>query len=325
MEGKKGSILVTPRSFRRLDGPHWDMLESSPYEVVRSPHTEQLMTEGEIIEMVSEKNIRGIIVGLDPITAEVIESASDLEIIAKYGTGLDNIDLDAAEKAEIPVTWTQGANSQSVADLAFALILALARWISAHDRYLREGKLERNQGSEVWEKTLGVFGMGRIGQAVCKRAQEGFEMDIVYSDVERKKEVEKKFDADYLEFDELLRESDFISIHTPLTPETEGRFGKEEFKKMKDDAILVNTARGPIVDRDALLKALKGGEIAAAALDTFEKEKHLDTELLQLDNFIGSPHAGASTEESVLRMAKMATEEVIRVLDGKDPIRPYQK
>ncbi|KXA92844.1 hypothetical protein AKJ64_02075 [candidate division MSBL1 archaeon SCGC-AAA259E17] len=324
MGENKGSILITPRSYRNLEGPHWDMLESSPYRIVRSPHTEELMTEEEMIKVVTEKDIRGIIVGLDPITEEVIESASDLEIIAKYGTGLDNIDLEAAEKNGIPVTWTEGANSQSVADLSFGLLLALARWIPTHSWYMRNGRLERRQGTEVWEKTLGIVGMGRIGRAMCKRGRKGFDMDILYYDIERKEGVEKKFNADYVEFDELLEKSDFISIHVPLTPETEGMFSTDEFEKMKDEAMIVNTARGPIVDEDALLKALKDGEIAAAALDTFNEEEQLDTELLQQDNFIGSPHAGASTKESVLRMAKMATREVIRVLDGKEPLKTYK-
>ncbi len=323
MGDTKGSILVTPRSYRSLDGPHWEMLESSPYEVVRSPHTDKLMSEEEMIEMVSEREIRGIVVGLDPITEDVIKNASDLEIIAKYGTGLDNIDLAAAKEAGITVTWTVGANSQSVADLALGLLLSLARWIPAHDRYLRGGNLKRNQGTEVWEKTLGIFGMGRIGRGVCKRCAMGFDMDVVYTDIERDKEVEEKYDADYVEFEELLEKSEFISIHAPLTSETEGRFGIAEFKKMRGDAMIVNTARGPIINQGDLLEALKNDEIAGAAIDTFDKEEQLDTELLEMDNFIGSPHAGASTEESVIRMAKMATEEVIRVLGGKEPLRPY--
>lgn len=325
MTKDNGSILVTPRSYRKLDGPHWEMLKSSPYQVVKSPHTDKLMTEDEMIEIVSEKDIRGIVVGLDPITDKVIKNASNLEIVAKYGTGLDNIDLGAAEEAGIHVTWTEGANTQSVADLAFGLFLALARNIPVHDRYLRKGDLNRKQGTEAWEKTLGIFGMGRIGQAVCKRGNKGFNMNVLYNDVEKKEEVEKKFDAEFVEFEELLKRNDFISIHSPLTPETEGKFGPEEFEKMKDSAFLINTAREPIVDEDALLEALREDKISGAAIDTFDEEKQLGSGLLKLENFIGSPHAGASTEESVIRMAKMATEEVIRVLGGKKPLRPYKQ
>ncbi|MFW6386286.1 MAG: phosphoglycerate dehydrogenase, partial [Candidatus Hadarchaeota archaeon] len=293
MAKDKGSILVTPRSYRSLDGPHWDMLDASPYEVIRSPHTDSLMTEEEMIEMVSEEDIRGIVIGLDPVTRDVIESASDLEIVAKYGTGLDNIDLEAADEAGVHLTWTVGANSQSVADLAFGFILALARWIPAHDRYLREGSLQRNQGTEVFGKTLGIIGLGQIGSLVAKRAK-GFNMEVIFDGYGRSNKSvqfiqERILDAEYRDFDDLLKTSDFVTLHCPLTESSRKLISYDELSMMSEDAFLINTARKSLVDEEALVDALENEEIAGAAMDTFDEEEHLGTELLEFENFIGAP------------------------------------
>ncbi|MCF7890583.1 phosphoglycerate dehydrogenase [Candidatus Bipolaricaulota bacterium] len=315
---KKGSILVTPRSFRRIEGAHWDKLRSSPYEVINSPHQDELMTEKEMVDYVKNRDIKGIIVGLDPLTEEVFENANSLEIVAKYGTGLDNIDIEAAGREGITVTYTPGTNTQSVADLTMGLLTGVARWIPYHDRSLRKGRLNRNQGQEIWNKSLGIVGLGRIGVAVVRRAR-GFNMDTYYYDLTRRELEETALDIDYLNFEDLLTRSDFVSLHCPLTESTRDLMGKRELRKMQESAILVNTARSGLIDEEALLEALTSGEIAGAAVDTFESEDELSSELLQLENFIGSPHAGASTKESVLRMANMATEEVLNVLDGKEP------
>lgn len=323
MNKQGNSILVTPRSFRKIDGPHWDKLGSSPFKIIKSPHESELMTEDEIIEIVSTHNVGGIIVGLDPLPERVLSQAPSLKIVAKYGTGLDNIDLKAAEKAGIIVTYTPGANTQSVADLACGLMLALARWIPAHDRYLRDKRLKRQRGNELWEKTLGIVGLGQIGTAVARRAK-GFNMDVIYNSRSRKNIQESILDVKYRELDKLLKDSDFVSLHCALTDKTRNLIGSEELSRMKDEAFLINTARYGLIDEKPLLAALKNGTIAGAAVDTFDSEESLDTKLLGLDNFIGSPHTGASTVESVLRMADMATEEVLRVLNGEKPVYPVE-
>lgn len=281
------------------------------------------MTEDDMEEYVSSHDPSGMIVGLDPVTEEVIENASSLEIISKYGTGLDNIDLEAARKAGITVTRTIGANTQSVADLALGLLLSLVRWIPTHDRNLRNGELDRKKGREIWDKTLGIIGMGQIGTAVAKRAA-GFDMEVLYTDVVRKEIQELALDVEYRDLEPLLENSDFVSLHCPLMEKTKGIIGKEELLTMDEDSFLVNTARHELVDINALEEALEKGEIAGAAIDTFDAEESLETSLLDKENFVGSPHAGASTLEATLRMAEMATDEVLRVLNGKEPSHPVK-
>ncbi|MBS3787742.1 phosphoglycerate dehydrogenase [Candidatus Bipolaricaulota bacterium] len=276
------------------------------------------MSEKEMVDYVSNRNIKGIIVGLDPISKEIIETDNSLEIISKYGTGLDNIDIKAAKNNGVTVTYTPGANTQSVADLTFGLILGVSRWIPTHDRRLRKGTLDRNQGREIWNKTLGIVGLGQIGSAVAKRAQ-GFNMVPLYYDLDRRETLETALGVEYRDFKDLIAESDFLTLHCPLNKSTRNLVGKSELTAMKDNSILINTARSGLIDEKALLEALKSDEIAGAAVDTFESEEALNTELFSLDNFVGSPHAGASTKESVLIMANMATDEVLNVLRGKQP------
>ncbi len=316
-----GSILVTPRSFRSTQGEHWDKLNSSSYEVVRSPHQNQLMTEEEMIEYVSTRGIEGIIIGLDPVSEAVIGNAPQLKVISKYGTGLDNIDLEAAQQSGVTVTYTPGTNSQSVADLTFALLLALARNIPLHHNYLAQGDLKRERGVEIWEKTLGIIGLGQVGTAVARRAQ-GFAMNVLYSDMERQPLQENAIDLQYVDLETLLKDSQVVSLHCPLTEETRNLIGREEFQLMGEESFLINTARHGLVDLPALKEALKEGYIGGAALDTFDDEEDLDEELVEMDNFVASPHAGASTTESVLRMANMATEQCLTVLEGGKPDYP---
>lgn len=318
-----GSILVTPRSFRSTDGEHWDELHSSPYEVVRSPHKNKLMTEEEMIEYVSTREVEGIIIGLDPVNEKVISNAPELKVISKYGTGLDNIDLETAQREGVTVTYTPGTNSQSVADLTLALLLSLARHVPLHDQFLKQGDLKRETGMEIWEKNLGIVGLGQVGTAVARRAQ-GFAMDVLYTDAERQPLQENAIELSYVDLDSLLENSDIVTLHCPLTEGTRNLIGREELQSMREEALLINTARHELVDVPSLKKALQEGYIAGAALDTFDDEDNLDKGLIEMDNFIASPHAGASTKESVLRMANMATEQCLDVLEGNEPDYPVQ-
>ncbi len=320
---ERGVILVTPRSFRSTDGPHREMLEQSPYTVLPSPREERLLTEEEMIELVSTHRVRAIIVGLDPVTQGVIREASELRIISKYGTGLDNIDLEAARSADVTVTYTPGANTPSVADLAMGLMLGLARRIPTQDRMLRSGRLDRKQGVEIWNKTLGIVGLGQIGGAVARRA-EGFQMEVLYHDVAPKDLHETLLTVEFRPLEDLLEASDFVSLHCGLNPATREIIGADQLARMPSGSFLINTARKELVDETALLRALRRGDIAGAGLDTFDTEDDLESELLGLDNVIGTPHSGAATQESVLRMARMATREVLEVLGGKSPQHPVE-
>ncbi len=313
-------VLVTPRSFRNTPGRHWERLSQAGLEVLESP-SDRPLREEELIGLV--KDVEAMIVGLDEVTRCVIEEAKSLRIIAKYGVGVDNIDLNAAAERGIIVTYTPGANAPAVAELTWGLILALARHIVTHHLQLKAGSLKRQAGWELGGKTLGIIGLGSIGREVAKKAR-AFEMKILAYDPYLDQEHAREYGAELCPLERLLSESDIVSLHCPLTPETEGMIGSKELELMKKGALLINTARKGLVDEVALYKALKEGKFGGAAFDTFEDETDLESPLLELENFLGSPHAGAATHESILRMAELAASEVVRVLEGQAPLYPVK-
>ncbi len=261
----------------------------------------------------------------DPIDAEVFDSAPKLRIVSQYAVGYDNIDLKEATKRGIYVTNTPGVLTETVADFAFALMLAVARRVVEADKYVREGKWKVGWhplmmiGSDVYERTLGIIGMGRIGSAVARRAK-GFGMKVLYYDAIRREDLEKELGVEYTDMDKLLEESDFVSLHVPLTPETYHLIGEEQLRKMKPTAFLINTSRGKVVDQKALYKALKEGWIAGAGLDVFEQEPiPPDDPLLQLNNVVLAPHAASASYETRSRMAEIVAENLIAFLNGKVP------
>ncbi|RLG50608.1 MAG: D-glycerate dehydrogenase [Thermoproteota archaeon] len=261
----------------------------------------------------------------DKIDAEVMDASPNLRIIAQYAVGFDNIDLKAATERGIYVTNTPGVLTETVADFAFALMLAAARRVVEADRYVREGKWKVGWhptmmlGYDVYERTLGIVGLGRIGSAVARRAK-GFNMKVIYYDVRRRPELERELGVEYRPLEELLKDSDFVSLHVPLTPETRHMIGERELRMMKKTAVLVNTARGPVVDEKALYRALKEGWIAAAALDVFEKEPTpVDNPLLELSNVVVAPHIASASFETRSRMAEMVAENLIAFLEGRTP------
>lgn len=315
---KSYKVLVTPRSFRRTPGRHWEKLSQAGFEVLESP-SDRPLREEELLGLV--KDVDAMIVGLDEVTRRVIEAAKSLRVIAKYGVGVDNIDLEAASEHGIFVTYTPGANAPAVAELTWGLILALARHIVFHHLQLKGGSLARRTGWELWGKTLGIIGLGSIGREVAKRAK-AFEMRVLAYDPYLDQEHAREYGAELCTLERVLSESDVVSLHCPLTPETEGLLGRKELGLMKEGALLINTARRGLVDKIALYKALKEGKLGGAAFDTFEEEVELKSPLLELENFLASPHAGAATYESILRMAELAASEVVRVLGGQAPLHP---
>ncbi|MDQ3841670.1 MAG: D-glycerate dehydrogenase [Actinomycetota bacterium] len=266
----------------------------------------------------------------ETIDAEFMDAAGDgLKVIANMAVGFDNVDLEAANERGVVVTNTPEVLNETTADTAFMLLLAAARRLGEGERIVRAGEWEAwgpkmLLGPDVWGKKLGILGFGRIGQAVARRAK-GFGMEILYAGRSRKEDAEEEFGARYLELDELLRESDFLSIHTPLTEETTHLIGAEELEKMKPDAVLVNTSRGPLVDEAALADALENRRIFAAGLDVYEEEPKVHPKLLELENVVLAPHIGSASIETRDKMAATAGEDLRAVLRGEQPENPVNR
>ncbi len=281
----------------------------------------RVLTKEEIIKNI--KGAEGIITLLgDTIDREVIESNPELKAIANYAVGYNNIDVDAATELGIAVSNTPGILTETTADLTWALIMATARRIVESDRFTRKGKFKGWMpklmlGTDVYGKTLGIVGFGRIGQAVGRRAK-GFQMEVIYNKRNPlSAEEEKELGATYYELDDLLKEADFVSINAPLNDSTHHLIGEREFGLMKNSAILINSGRGPIVDESALVDALKEGQIAAAGLDVYEDEPEVHPELIDMDNVVLLPHIGTASVETREAMAVMVAEDVLAGLKGE--------
>jgi D-3-phosphoglycerate dehydrogenase len=303
-------ILITPRSFGKNDDTPFKMLESKGIEIVRND-TGGIMTEEALKAAVS--GVDGIIIGVDPLTADVMAAAPGLRAIAKYGVGTDNIDLDYCKEKGIPVSKTIGANSEAVADYTFALILALARKIPMIDRQCRKKDWAKITTSDVSGKKIGLIGLGAIGKGVAKRAK-GFGMEVYAYDIYWDEEYALESDVKYAAVEGIIKECDFISLHTPLTEETRNMIGKNELELMKKDAFIVNTARGGLIDEDALLEALIEGRIGGAGLDVFSKEPPDDDRWYTLDNVILGSHCSASTTGAADMMGLMSAKNIIKDL-----------
>ncbi len=258
------------------------------------------------------------------VNEEVLSRAPLLKVVANCGVGYDNIDVAACTRRGIVVTNTPGVLTDATADLAFALLLAVARRVVEGDRYVREGRWRQWEfgslwGSEVHHKTLGILGFGRIGQAMARRGR-GFGMNILYHSRRRvDMAIERELNARHVDRETLLAESDFISLHFPHTPETHHLIGAREFEMMKPSAFLINTARGKVVDEAALVDALKARRIAGAGLDVFEHEPHPHAEISGFENVVLLPHVGSATSETRLKMASLAAENLVAVLEGRRP------
>lgn len=282
-----------------------------------------LLTPRDFIEIGKDADALIVVTNIEKVTREVVENLPKLRIIARHGVGYDNVDLQAASERGIYVT-TAPVLDETVADQALALLLCLARNIcKGHNFVMSKGWRVRDpykfMGADVWGKTAGIIGLGRIGTRIAERTR-GFKMNLLYYDVVRKRDLEDQFGAEYKPLDELLRESDIIFIASPLTEETRGMIGEKEFASMKRSTFLINVARGPIVDHEALVKALREGNIRGAGLDVFDREPlPLDDPLLSLDNVVLTPHLASNTTECRRRMAVTVVEDVLRVLHGEKP------
>ena len=285
-------------------------------------------TRAELLEAV--RGASGVLsTATEKMDGEVMDAAGEgLKVVANMAVGYDNIDVGAARERGIIVTNTPGVLDETTADVAFMLMLAAARRLGEGERSLRAGEWEwwgpkQLRGIDVWGKKLGIVGLGRIGRAVARRAK-GFGMEILYHNRSRKEDAEKELGARYLDLDDLLRESDFVSIHTPLTDDTRHLIGERELGLMQDTSVLVNTSRGPVVDETALAGALEAGRIFAAGLDVYEEEPKVNPKLLERENAVLAPHIGSATIETRDRMATLAAENLAAVLRGEEPKSPVE-
>ncbi len=260
----------------------------------------------------------------DRINRDLLEGAPRLLVVSNMATGFDNVDVTAANERAVLVTRTPGVLSETTADFAFALLFAAARRVAEGDRYVREGRWktwgpELLLGNDVHGATIGIIGMGGIGEEMATRAH-GFGMRILYNSRTRKPALEKRYRMQFLDRDALLREADFVTLHAPLTPETRHMINETVLQRMKPAAVLVNTARGPLVDQTALYRALKEGWIAAAALDVTDPEPMPKGDpLLTLENCIVTPHIASASVATRSRMAMLAAEQLVQALRGETP------
>ncbi|NLJ74968.1 MAG: D-glycerate dehydrogenase [Firmicutes bacterium] len=306
---------------RQLPGKGLDKLKSSCNVTVYPP--DQNISKEELLTAVKDQD--AIITMLsDPVDEDVIKAGNRLQVIANYAVGFNNIHVDAATSRGIKVVNTPDVLTNATADLAWALLMSTARRVVEGDHLTRTGQFkgwepELLLGAEVYGKTLGIVGAGRIGQAVAKRAV-GFGMPVLYHNRTRLPEsIEKECSIRYVNLDTLLTNSDFVSLHCPLTPETKHLIGERELELMKPTAVLVNTARGPVVDERALVHALKNGVIYGAGLDVFENEPALHPGLSELPNVVLTPHIASAGMETRFRMVDMVVNDVLAVLESRRP------
>ncbi|MBV6823294.1 D-glycerate dehydrogenase [Pseudomonas sp. PD9R] len=260
------------------------------------------------------------------LDADLLDLAPNLEAIASVSVGVDNYDIDYLTERRILLSNTPDVLTETTADTGFALILATARRVVELANMVRAGQWNRNIGpaqfgSDVHGKTLGIIGMGRIGEALAQRGHFGFGMPVIYHSHSPKPAVEQRFSAQYRSLTELLQQADFICLTLPLTAETEGLIGVEQFALMRPESIFINISRGKVVDEAALIEALRAGQIRAAGLDVFEREPlSPDSPLLQLNNVVATPHIGSATHETREAMAQCAVDNLLAALAGERPV-----
>jgi glyoxylate reductase len=318
-DSERWPVLVTRRLPQRVmellaERCEVDLWEGPPEAIPRDELLRRIRGRVGAITLLTER-----------VDAEFLDAAGpDLKIVANYAVGFDNIDVEECTRRGVLASNTPEVLTETTADLAWALLMAAARRIAEGDRFLRARKgwiwdPQMMLGQDVHDRVLGIVGFGRIGQAMARRAR-GFGMKVIYYDAYRPPpEVDRELDAEYREFDELLSEADFITIHVALTPETRHMFGADQFRRMKPTAVLVNSSRGPVIDEGALAQALRDGEIFGAGLDVFEKEPDVHPDLLELENAVIVPHLGSATVETRNAMGMLAAENLIAALEGRKP------
>ena len=295
-------LIATTVSFCKYTNEPIKQLEQHGFEIIKDYGLKGLK------ELSEEKRqiVEAIVVGLEKIDADVMDMFPNLKIIAKHGAGMDNIDMEAAKQRKLQTCNFPGANSNAVADMALGLMIDAARMISRADRCVRSGKWERFYGTELTGKTLSIIGFGAIGRAVAQRAM-GFGMNVIVYDV-----VKTDFEGvEYVELEEAIQKGDFITLHLPLIASTKNIINQRMISLMKKNAIIINTARGGLIDDNALIEALENNAIFGAALDVFEQEPNVDPRFLKLDNIVLTSHIAGFSEEAINTLSIKCAEKII--------------
>ena len=308
-------VVVGSRS-RSRSKEAMEILEKNGYILELNPF-DRTMTEDELLERI--KGASALVAGSDKVTKRVLEAGSPtLKIVAKQGVGYNTIDIEAAKELGIAVTITPGANSKSVADLTMGLILNAARNISGMDRAIRNNEWYRYTGCELNNKIIGIVGMGHIGGEVAKRAY-AFGMKILAYDIYPRQDFIEKYNVTYVSLEKLFKQSDVITLHAPAIKATENMINRDSLNLMKSTAILVNAARGELINEEDLYEALKNKKIGFAALDVYKNEPLKNSKLTELENIVFTAHAGAYTKSAIIGAGVIASEEIVRVLSGEEP------
>lgn len=305
-------VLITPRSYGKHNRDELvRKLNENGIEAIFNPYG-NIMNEEQMIEAI--KDVDGVILGVDPMNSNVLSNAKNLKVIAKYGVGIDNIDCDYANEKSITITRTVGANSNAVADYAMTLLCAVARNLVDIDKGCHNNDWGKKEALDIFGKKIGVIGLGAIGKGVVKRAK-GFDMEVYGFDVFKDDDYIANNDIKFTDIDTIVKECDFISLHLPLTNETKHILNKDNLKNAKSNLIIINTARGGLVDEDVLYDLLVEGKIYGLGLDVFEQEPPGDSKLLTLPNVIVGSHTAASTRGATIMMSEMATDSIIAELN----------
>ena len=308
-------VLVTATSFRPdHPTPALERLAQFADEVVYNPYGRPL-TEEELIPLLADCD--GYIAGLDTVTEKVIAACGKLKVISRYGAGVDRVDIAAARAKGIAVCNTPGANAQAVADLALGLMLCAARKLPMLDRKTKSGEWVRSTGIELYGKSIGILGLGAIGKSVAKRAQ-GFSMRVLAHDPYLDEQYAAQNHITPCSFADLIKEAQVISLHLPLNAQTKHIISREVMQSMQPGAIIINTARGGLIDEDAAYELLKSGHLGGLGMDAYEVEPPVQSPLFELDQVVLCPHTGSHTHEATVNMANMSVANLIDVLSGRD-------
>ncbi|HXI84995.1 MAG TPA: phosphoglycerate dehydrogenase [Verrucomicrobiae bacterium] len=317
-------ILLTTTSFQDTPGEHHQMLEEEGFEIVRERGP---LPESRMLELVAKGDFDGWLIGDDAITRAVIQkSLPRLQVISKYGIGLDKVDVKSATEFKLPVTFCPGVNHTTVAEHVFGLMLAIYRDIVPQCNYVKSGNWKRLTGHELFGKTIGVIGLGRIGKEVSSRAR-AFGMNVIAFDLYWDDKFAQQYNIQRAgSIEDVLKASDIVTLHTNLTDETRHLMNTKRLAMMKKGSVLINTARGELVETNDIVAALKSGQLLGYGADVLESEPPpKDHPLFACPNAVLTPHIGSRTYESVARQAKMAAQNLINVLNGQPAIAQANK
>ena len=312
-------ILITPSIFGKDDSTPLSSLRNAGYEAIINPYGRKL-TEDEVLNLLLELKPVGIIAGVEPLTARVLQQAKGLRVISRCGAGLENVDLDAARSLGIIVTNTPDAPTQAVAELTIGLIFNLLRRISFLDRELREGKWTKETGSLVRDKKVGIIGLGRIGKRVAEILL-ALGAKVAGTDIQPDYGWLQKSQVSLLSLEELLKQSDILCLHVSHAASNKDLIGRKELETMPEGAYLINTSRGEVIDHDALYSVLTSGHLSGAALDVFDQEPYTGP-LTRLDNVVLTPHIGSYAKETRLEMETQAVKNLLSALNRHTDARP---